>query len=158
MWTFARCHAVNFHNCSICKDKTIPPYEAFTGQSLPWSPSDFRVFGSPTYVLQKELQDGATLNKWKPRSWLGVYVGTSNCHASAILLIYNPTSTRISPQYHVVYDEYFLTVSSSPAFDSDAYLTKVYPLSAKWIYKDPYTEHPHLPQTKYLAPGNETIK
>jgi transposase InsO family protein len=126
MWTFALCHAVNFHNCSIRKDKTISPYEAFTGQTPPWSLSDFRVFGTPTYVVRKELQDGATLNKWKPRSWLGVYVGISNCHASAILLIYNPISTHVSPQYHVVYDEYFLTVNSSPNFDSDAYLAKLY--------------------------------
>jgi len=153
MWTFAL-HAVNFHNCSIRKDKTISPYGAFTGKTPPWSLSDFRVFGTPTYILRKELQDGATLNKWKPRSWLGVYVGTSNCHASAVLLIYNSTSTHVLPQYHVVYDEYFLTVNSSPNFELDAYLAKLYQLSAKWIYKDPYTEHPHLFESFWDPPDN----
>jgi len=114
------------------------------GQTPPWSLADFRVFGSPTYVLRQELQEGASLNKWKPRSWLGVYIGTSNCHASAIPLIYNPISTHISPQYHVVYDEFFLTVNTSQDFDSNAYLNKLYQSSAKWIYKDPYSDNPHL--------------
>jgi hypothetical protein len=31
MWTFSLHHAVNFHNSFICKDKTISPYEVFTG-------------------------------------------------------------------------------------------------------------------------------
>jgi hypothetical protein len=126
MWTFALRHAVNFHNSYIRKDQEITPYEAFTGQVSPWSINDFRVFGSPTYVLHKELQDGATLNKWKPQSWLGVYVGTSNCHASAIPLIYNPNTTHVSPQFHVVYDEMFYTVNppNSDAAVNDAYLSK----------------------------------
>jgi hypothetical protein len=144
MWTFALWHAVNFHNCSIRKDATTPPYEAFTGQTPPWSLSDFRVFGSPVYVLHKELQDGTSLNKCKPRSWLGVYVGTSNCHASAVPLIYNPVSTHITPQYHLVYDEHFHTVNTRPGFDTDAYLKKLYESSAKWIYQDPYSNQPHL--------------
>ena len=122
----------------------MTPYEAFTGQVSPWSINDFRVFGSPTYVLRKELQDGVTLNKWKPRSWLGVYIGTSNCHASAIPLIYNPTSTHVSPQFHVIYDEYFYTVNPSNSAISDVYLSKLYNSSAKWLYRDPYSDDPHF--------------
>jgi hypothetical protein len=47
MWTFALWHAVNFHNSSIHKDSDITPYEAFTGQSAPWSLQDFRVYLVP---------------------------------------------------------------------------------------------------------------
>ena len=55
MWTFAIHHAVNFHNCSILKQQSVSPYELFTGQTLPWALQDFRVFDSPTYVLNKAL-------------------------------------------------------------------------------------------------------
>jgi transposase InsO family protein len=144
MWMSALRHAVNFHNSSFRKTQQVTPYEAFTGQVSPWSINDFRVFGSPTYVLRKELQDGVTLNKWKPRSWLGVYIGTSNCHASAIPLIYNPTSTHVSPQFHVIYDEYFYTVNPSNSAISDVYLSKLYNSSAKWLYRDPYSDDTHL--------------
>jgi hypothetical protein len=99
MWTFALWHAVHFHNYSIRKGKETTPYEAFTGQLPQWSISDFRVFGSPTYVLHKELQDGSSLGTWKPRTWTGVYVGNSTCHSSGIPLIYNPATTQIMPNF-----------------------------------------------------------
>jgi hypothetical protein len=53
-----------------------------------------------------------------------------------------------------VYDEYLLTVNSSPNFDSDAYLAKLYQSSAKCIYKDPYTEHPYLFESFWDPPDN----
>jgi hypothetical protein len=86
MWTFALHHAVNFHNYSVHKQQTMMPYELFTGQTPSWSLSDFWVFGSPTYILSKTLQDGSSHSKWKSRVWLGVYIGVSNCHSSAIPL------------------------------------------------------------------------
>jgi hypothetical protein len=130
MWTFALRHAVNFHNSSIRKQQTKSPYEQFTGQTPPWSLRDFRIFGSPIYVLNKALQDGNSQSKWRSRAWFGVYVGNSTCHSSAIPLIYNPITTHISPQFHLVYDEYFMTVSSQPSFDSEAYLEKLFHTSA----------------------------
>jgi hypothetical protein len=72
MWTFAIHHAVNFHNSSIRKQQSVSPYELFTGQTPPWALQDFRVFGSPTYVLTKALQDGGSHSKWKSRAWLRV--------------------------------------------------------------------------------------
>jgi hypothetical protein len=96
MWTFALRHAANFHNCSIRKDRQETPFKLFTNQDPPWSLQDFRVFGSPTYVLQKELQDGISINKWKPHEWKGVYIGHSSCHYSSIPLVYNPDTTHIS--------------------------------------------------------------
>jgi hypothetical protein len=143
MWTFALHHVIHFHNSSIRKDKTITPYEAFTGQSPQWSILDFRVFGSPTYVLQKELQDGSSLGKWKPRTWTGVYVGNSTCHSSGIPLIYNPVTSHITPQFHVIYDENFHTVSTNSSLDPDAYLDKLYHTSARWLYKDAFSDEPY---------------
>jgi hypothetical protein len=144
MWPFALCHAVNFHNSSFHKDSVLTPYEAFTGQESPWSLHDFRIFGSPVYVLAKEFQDGKSLSKWCSRAWQGVYVGNSSCHASAIPLTYNPQTMHISPQFHVVYDEYFLTVSDKPTMNIEDYLEKLGQSTARWLYKDPFTEDPHL--------------
>jgi len=67
-WTYALCHAVNFHNSSLWKGKSISPYEAFTGETLPWAIAHFRVFGSPTYILQKKLQDGSSLDHLETKS------------------------------------------------------------------------------------------
>jgi hypothetical protein len=144
MWTFALRHAVNFHNISIRKQQSTSPYEHFTGQSPPWALHDLRVFGSPTYVLNKALQDGNSHSKWRSRAWLGVYIGNSTCHSSTIPLIYNPITTHVSPQFHVVYDKYFMTVSSKPSFDSEAYLEKLFHTSAHWLHKDEFSDHLHL--------------
>jgi len=131
LWPFALRHAVNFHNASVRKGKLSSPYETFTGQTAPWSIKDFRIFGIPTYVLQKAIQDGTTYSKWKTRAWTGVYIGNSTCHSSAIPLIYNPISTHISPQFHVVYDEYFHTVDCQSPSNRDAYLERLFQTSAR---------------------------
>jgi hypothetical protein len=147
MWTFALRHAINFHNSLIRKDSEFTPYRLFTNQESPWSLRDFRIFGSPTYVLQKELQDGMSFSKWKPRAWKGVHIGHSTCHASSIPLIYNPETTHISPQFHVIYDEHFKTATGPTMDDNNQYLEKLFNTSARWLYKDPYTDNPYLFET-----------
>jgi len=124
MWTYALRHVVNFHNSSLREGKSISPYEAFTGETPPWAIADYRVFGSSTYILQKELQDGSSLGCWKLRAWPGAYISNRTCHASSIPLIYNPWTAHIRPQYHVIYDEYFHTVSHTASQDPSAYLEK----------------------------------
>ena len=39
------------------------------------------------------------------------YIGHSTMHAGSVALIINPVTGHVSPQYHVVYDETFSTVS-----------------------------------------------
>lgn len=111
MWPFAICHMVNFHNASIIHNKNASLYSLFTGQAAPWSLNHFHVFCCPTYVLAKRLHDGDIYSKWKARSWHGVYIGTSNCHASHIPLIYNYATMHVTPQYHMVYDEGFTSTT-----------------------------------------------
>lgn len=86
---------------SIRADTGLSPHHIITGQKPPWELENFRVFGSPTFVLAKQLQDGDSLPKWKARSWLGVYVGPSLVHAWNVPIIYNPLTMHISPQFHV---------------------------------------------------------
>jgi hypothetical protein len=126
MWTFAVRHAVNFHNSSIRRNKNRSPYHLFTGQESPWTLSDFRVFGSPVYVLQKKLQDGDNFHKWRARSWQGVYIGHSNCHASNVPLVYNPRTIHVTPQYHLVFDETFTSITYPTPLLTDEFYNRLY--------------------------------
>jgi hypothetical protein len=64
-WPFALWHACTFHNASICPDVQLSRHTLFTGTVTPWNLKDFRVFGCPVFVLDKQLQDGDSLGKWK---------------------------------------------------------------------------------------------
>lgn len=68
-WSFALWHACTFHNASVCSDLGLSPHSLFTGTATPWKMNDFRVFGCPVFVLDKRLQDGDSLAKWKSRRW-----------------------------------------------------------------------------------------
>jgi hypothetical protein len=85
-----------------------------------------RVWGCPVYVLNPKLQDGKKLPKWTMRSRQGVYLGISPVHASTVGRILNITTGAITPQYHVMYDEYYTTVNgyaSDAIFDSELWTT-----------------------------------
>ncbi len=138
MWPFAIRHAVTFHNSSIQRDKQLSPHQMFTGESPKWSLNDFRVFGCPVFVLQKKLQDGDSFQKWRARCWQGVYIGHSSCHASSIPLIYNPTTTHITPQYYIVFDEGFTSVSTPTDIQNKSFFQDLYQ-KASWLPTSHYT-------------------
>ena len=64
------------------------------------------------YVLDTRLQSsgGAGPPKWEPRSRIGVYLGHLPFHSGNVALVWNTTTGRVSPQYHVVFDDNFTTV------------------------------------------------
>jgi len=72
----------------------------------------FHTLFCPIYVLDSRLHQagGAGPPKWEPRSRIGVYLGHSPFHAGSVALVFNPTTGRVSPQYHVVFDDEFSTV------------------------------------------------
>ena len=134
-WPFALRYMVMFHNSTLCCDKSASPYELFTGQKPTWSLADFRVFGCPSYVLHKRLQDGDHFGKWQARSWRGIYVGPSAQHASNIPLIYNPQSTHVTTQFHVVFDEGFTSLTHLPTSDHDTLMEKLFQ-NASWMHPE----------------------
>jgi hypothetical protein len=144
-WPFAIKHACAFHNASVHSDTKQTPYYAFTGEQPPCQMQAFRVFGCPVYVLDKRLQDGDSLSKWKARSWTGVYVGSSSQHAEHVPLIYNPQTTHVTPQFHVTFDDSFSTVSVGTARLSDATYQQLYE-SEDWLFKSTF----HFDVTNYL--------
>ena len=72
------------------------------------------VFGCPVYVLDAALQDGKKIPKWNPRARLGLFLGFSDSHSSQVPLVLNTKTGKISPQFHVIFDDKFATVHSLP--------------------------------------------
>ena len=70
------------------------------------------VWGCPSYVLDPKLQDGHKIPKFEPRARQGLNLGWSPKHASSVPLVLNLTTGKVSPQFHIVYDDWFSTVSS----------------------------------------------
>ena len=116
LWPLAINHAAHLYNHTPNADLGgVAPIELFTGaqndgqalkQAHPW--------GCPVYVLDPRLtSDGGKIPKWQPRSRRGQYVGVSPLHAENISLIRNLTTGHLSPQYHLVHDDWFETVYSS---------------------------------------------
>ena len=87
---------------------------------------DLHVFGCPVYVLEKSIADGKNLKRWKLHSHRCMYLGVSRKHASTVPLVLNPSTSSITPQFHVVFDGLFATVSSSiddlPDFNSNKWI------------------------------------
>ncbi|KAG7341235.1 reverse transcriptase RNA-dependent DNA polymerase [Nitzschia inconspicua] len=135
LWPFALEHAVYLWNHMPKKDSLLAPVQLFTGAVF----DDYHhlqhshVWGCPTYVLDPKLQDGKKIPKWDLRSRRGMFVGVSPSHSSTIGRILNLRTGRISPQYHVVYDDLFYTVPNAETggvenhmpFNSDSWSTIV---------------------------------
>ena len=66
--------------------------------------------GYKVYVLDSYIQGNSQPPKWDPRSWLGIYVGHSPCHAGSVTLVLNSSTLHVSPQFYVVFDDTFSTV------------------------------------------------
>jgi hypothetical protein len=73
---------------------------------------NFHTLFFPIYVLDHCLQLAGEPGppKWESRSRMGVYLRPSPFHAGSEALIFNPKSARVSPQYHVIFDDNFTTV------------------------------------------------
>ena len=76
--------------------------------------ADVHVWGCPVYVLDKMISDGKKLPRWSPRSTRTINLGFSDKHASSVPLVaLNPQTGYITPQFRIVFDDWFATVSAS---------------------------------------------
>ena len=111
LWAFAVRHAVWTYNRLPNVITGLTPYELMTRHCA--DHQDLRrshVWGCPVYVLDPKIQDGGKVPKWKRRARLGQFVGFSEEHSSLVALVRNLLTGKISPQYHVVFDDAFQTV------------------------------------------------
>jgi hypothetical protein len=89
------------------------PSDLFTGSTVPRHRlKDIHVWGCPVYILDPHLQAGQKLPRWQPRSRRGIFMGFSTLHSSEVPLVLNLDTGSITPQYHVVFDDQFSTVTS----------------------------------------------
>ncbi len=139
-WPFAICHACTFHNELVHPDLNKSPHHLFTGSPALWKLDDFHVFGCPVFIQDKRLQDGDSLPKWKACSWLGVYIGHSLQHAGNVPVVYNPLTTHISPQFHVIYDDQISTNNGDPATLTESLFQSLHDKS-EWMYTN-YLDQP----------------
>ena len=73
---------------------------------------DFHTWGCPCYILDSRLQtDPKGVPKWEPRARVGIYLGRSPSHAGNVALVLNPKTGLVLPQFHVVFDDDFTTVT-----------------------------------------------
>ena len=112
LWPFAvKCYEDRMKHLGHCADD-CSPFETLSGlDSMPLNVLNFHTIGCPCYVLDHHLQSGTgKIPKWEPWSRMGIYVGCSPSHASNVGLILNPRTGHVLPQFHVVYDDDFMTV------------------------------------------------
>ena len=111
LWPLALSHAVHLHNSIPSMRSKLSPNEIWSRSTGTLSALvNAHPWGCPVYVLDPRLQDGKKIPKWEPRSCQGQYMGSSPLHASTVGLVRNLRTFKISPQFHVVYDDLFTTV------------------------------------------------
>ena len=142
LWPLAVDHAVFLFNHMPNSATGLSPHDLLSRSRWPQSQlADVQVWGCPVYVLDKKMQDGKKLPKWKPRSTRQVYVGMSKKHASSVPLCMNTESGAITSQYHIVFDSTFSTVPTSvenlPDFDTDAWHKLFGDSSYQYVLDDP---------------------
>ena len=114
LWPMAVDYAVYLFNHVPNPVTGISPVELSTRTALQHKDyHHLHVWGCPAYVLDPTLQGGKKLPKWQPRSRRAVFLGLSKKHAASIPLVLNLNSLCISPQFHVIFDDWFTTVASS---------------------------------------------
>jgi len=115
LWPMAMDHAVWVWNHLSKQHVGLSPLELFTSvRSDHSSLNRLYIWGYPGYVLKPKLQtNGASIPKWNKRSRLGQFLGFSPNHSTRVAMMRNIATGNISPQFHVVFDDHFETVSTS---------------------------------------------
>ena len=104
-------HAAHLHNNIPHISNVKSPKEFLTtSNSSHISIHNSRPRGCPICVLEPILQDGNKFPKWMPKSSIYRYWGVSPIHASTVGMVSNIHTGNISPQLHLVFDDYFETV------------------------------------------------
>jgi hypothetical protein len=167
LWPLAVSHAAYLYNHIPNSESGISPVEIFTGtlsdhQSLRLA----HTWGCPVYVLEPRLTSaGGKIPKWQPRSRRAQYMGVSPVHAENVGVVRNLRTGYLSPQYHLVFDDWFETVYSDDSTVPDAWESlcifdrfelafeegSTPPLAAEWFTPEEL-EHttPVIPRRKEL--------
>ena len=126
LWPMVLKHTQHLVN-HIPGTNNVCPLDLVLGTTVPREHlRNLHVWGAPAYVLHPKLQDGGKIPKWDPRSRQGLHLGWSPLHASTVPLILNLTTGHVSPQFHVIFDDWFSTVSTEDKDPTDDIESKVW--------------------------------
>jgi hypothetical protein len=112
LWPYALKYVCDIRN-KFRYHETLTPENLFSGVSsfTPSNVSQLHPFGCPVYVLDDRLQGENKIPRWEPRSRVAVYLGHSPHHAQSVALVLNLSTGHVSPQFHLVFDDNFTTIS-----------------------------------------------
>jgi hypothetical protein len=133
LWPYALRTTAAIDNTTPRRKDAQTPIELFSGTRIAPQLRNFHHFGCPVYQLNSNLATGKSLNKWKSRAQLGIYLGPSPRHARSVALVLNPLTGLVSPQYHCKFDNFFETVR--PSVDS-------HPLPIEWQVRAGFAPDP----------------
>ena len=104
----------NCNRTATRQNEGISPIEKFSQVSIAPQVRHAHTFGSPVYLLDSALQvPGKGLPKWDQRANIGIYLGISPRHSRKVALVLNLKTGHVSPQFHVVFDDFFETLRPS---------------------------------------------
>ena len=112
-WTFVIKAAADRQNVLSVNSQNRNPSSNIYGMEIEAIPvKNFHNLFWPVYVLDRRAQSAGGLGppKWEPRSRIGVYLGHLPFHSGSVALVFNPSTGRVSPHFHVVFDNSFSTV------------------------------------------------
>ena len=108
LWPCAMLYAIWVHNCLPPHGYGLSPMELWSRvKSTHSNITRAHVFGCPVYVLDPALQDGKKIPKSNSRACQGIFVVFASKYSSLVPLVFNPCTHRVSPQYHVIFDDGF---------------------------------------------------
>jgi hypothetical protein len=130
LWPMALAHAVSLHNTPNMKTGRSPEEVWTRSHSTHSRLCNVHVWGCPLYILDPRGQAGHKLPACDPCSRHAQNMGFSPLHASSVALTRNLTTGNISPQFHVVYDDFFETMHTNddnpPDVWSDLVIVQTY--------------------------------
>ena len=108
LWTYAlKSFAEQLNELKVYGDG-INTMEKFAVTTTEINPENNHTWVCPVYALYAILQDNIScLHKYHPRSCGDIYIDHSPFNAGSIALVFNPETSHVSPQFHVVFDDYF---------------------------------------------------
>jgi hypothetical protein len=116
----AMSHAVHLWNHTPKQASGLAPIEIFSGSKSDHSHLlNAHPWGCPVYILEPKLRDGHKISKWEPRGQF--MMGISPNHASSVHLVRNLQTGSITPQFHLVFDDFFETVFSEGEQEPDVW-------------------------------------
>ena len=111
-WPMAVQLATHIYNHVPKIENGLTPHELWTRTKEPVGKlNNLHVFGCPVYVLKKSIADGKKIPRWENRSVRGMYMGISEKHAGDVPLVLNTETGRITPQWNIIFDDWFSTIT-----------------------------------------------